>query len=167
MGLKLQRRVLKSALPRPLRFLATVLALYADEDGDNIYPSVSTLAADLGLHRTGVIRQLRDLREIGVLEVVRAGGGRHRVTRYRMAMERLPSRQENSSASATVTGDGRRSAGATVSVINGSAYATVWPRNSSASATPLPSTSTTNEELKPPRGHAALPEKQKMLRVRM
>ena len=109
MGLKLQKRVLGSALPRKVRFFATVLALYGDEEGTNIYPSIDTLARDMGVERDAVIRGRRALVDLGVLVVAKAGGGR-RTTRFRMDLAALDALASNRSAGATVsapTDDGR------------------------------------------------------------
>jgi biotin operon repressor len=93
MGLRLQHKVLRSALPRPLRFLACVLALFAHDNGTDLFPRVNTIAEALGTHRTQVLRGLRALRQLGVLVVERPGGGRHRSTRYRFVAAALPQAQ--------------------------------------------------------------------------
>lgn len=98
MALKLQHRVLASGLPHRLRLLTFVLALHAHEDGTHIYPSINTLARELGLARDAIIRQLKELRRLGVLVVERPGGGAC-TTHYRMVPDALA---QNGSVSATV-----------------------------------------------------------------
>jgi hypothetical protein len=112
MGLKLQRLVLGSALPARLRFLTTVLALYGDEDGGNIYPSIDRLAREIDVHRTGVMLKLKELRSLGVLVVERKGGGRRRPTLYRLVIDALPVAAENRRDDATVS-ERRNSSAAT------------------------------------------------------
>jgi Helix-turn-helix domain len=93
MGLRLQRHVLNSKLPRPLRFLALVLALVAhDRDPVNVFPRVETLAEYLGVDKRHVRRGLAALRALGVLVVVEQGGGRRHATRCRFNADALPTR---------------------------------------------------------------------------
>ena len=130
MGLKLQRRVLESGLPHRLRFLATLLALYGDEDGCNIFPSVRRIAAELDIHPTNVRRQLKALRGLGILIVERPGGGRKKSTRYRMNTAALVPR--NKSAGARDSEPVPLRAGATVS--DGSLAPTLQAAETSAEA---------------------------------
>ena len=85
--------VLSSHLERPLRFLATVLATYANAQGGSVFPSVATLAKDLACGERFVRQGLSRLRVLGVLQVeskmivgptgtLQPAGGRGRVTRY-------------------------------------------------------------------------------------
>ena len=89
MGLRLQRKVLRSALPADVRFAALVMALYADEDGGSIFPTIDTLAADMGVSRATVKRQRKKLCDLGVLVKARPGGGRHRSAHYKFLVDRL------------------------------------------------------------------------------
>ncbi len=91
MGLKLQRKVLASALPKDLRFLTTVLALYAEEDGREVRPSIDRLARELRVDRSTIIRKLNALKALGVLVVRRqGGGGAHQPTDYQLMADALP-----------------------------------------------------------------------------
>ena len=88
MGLRLQRAVLQSTIRPDLRFLAMVLALYADDDGTNIFPALKTLADNLGTTESSVKRKRRALVDAGVL--TKDGGGfRGRTARYRFNLARL------------------------------------------------------------------------------
>jgi hypothetical protein len=125
MGLRLYHRVRKSGLGLPvnatktrvgkcvqgprrdykLRLLALVVAVYAsDKDGGNVFPSVRTLAADTGLHRSQVVAALRQLRDLGVLRVERARG--RRTTRYAFVAAALPPWPPDASGAVTATSIG-------------------------------------------------------------
>ena len=61
------------------------LAWFADDAGENIWPSVQTLADRTGLSRRAVQQLLRKLEEAGAIQALGSRlGGRHRTTRYRM-----------------------------------------------------------------------------------
>jgi hypothetical protein len=63
------------------------LAWFANNDGENIWPSVSTLAHRTGLGRRGVQKILRELEQAGAIEAVGSRlGGRHRPTHYRLVL---------------------------------------------------------------------------------
>ncbi len=95
-------RVLEGALPGPLGFLAVVLALHGnDTTGGDIFVGIAALSRYLRVHRTHVISRLRELKQLGVLEVEAPGGGRHRTTLYRFVASRLPI--ANGSVEATVS----------------------------------------------------------------
>lgn len=84
-------RILKRIrMPKPLKFLALVLATYADEDGSRVRPGQDLLAADTGATDRTVRRQLDDLRDrYGLIEQLTRGGGRGRGRRtsvYRLTI---------------------------------------------------------------------------------
>ena len=69
------RRILNSDLVPRLKFLGITLALHGDAAGHNIYPSVRTLAAEVGWTRRAVQGGLRDLERLHVLRRMTAGRG--------------------------------------------------------------------------------------------
>ncbi len=82
----IQRAILRSRLPTRARHVAMVMALYADSDGTNIYPGVDRLRRDTWMSRATVMRAIAVLRDEGVLEVTRPGGGRGKPTIYRLVL---------------------------------------------------------------------------------
>jgi hypothetical protein len=85
-------KVWHSDLPADLKPLAATLADIGDDDGTSIFPSIAFIAWRLSRSRSAVDEGLRKLREIGVLEVVKQGGGWHTTTEYRLVEEKLPKR---------------------------------------------------------------------------
>jgi DNA-binding transcriptional MocR family regulator len=62
-----------------------VLALFGDNDGESIFPSVGRLAWMLGCSERTVQRNLTQLIDLGVIEVMNGrAGGRGRRTQYRI-----------------------------------------------------------------------------------
>lgn len=57
----------RASLPAHLKSTAMVLALHGDDDGDSIYPSLQTLVGLTSKSPESVRRDLRQLRELGVL----------------------------------------------------------------------------------------------------
>lgn len=94
MGLLLLHAVIASGLPTRLRLLALVLALHDQDDqsGRRICASWATLCAETGLGRDALKAQLRELRHIGVVEVIDAAGGRRMPTVYGFNTSALPPR---------------------------------------------------------------------------
>lgn len=61
------------------------MAWFADDVGENIWPSVQTLANRTGLSRKGVQKLLRELEQVGAIQALGSRlGGRGRTTRYRI-----------------------------------------------------------------------------------
>ena len=141
-------RVLESALPATLKPTAAALALFADETGHRIFPSVALLAWLLGLSTRVVQRQLSRLRGLGVLDAQTAlTGGRGHAVRYRMDVEALPSREpykrrryvhgfetQNHDASVTVT-DAETTTSAAERVTSAAERVTLMSQNPDASVT--------------------------------
>jgi len=61
------------------------LADHAHPDGTHAYPSVASLARMTRLSERAVQYALRELQQLGEIEVTRAGGGRGRTTEYRLS----------------------------------------------------------------------------------
>lgn len=71
------------------------LAWFADADGRNIFPSVSTIARRTGLTRRAVQKLLRELEAMGIIASVGSqGGGRGHSTRYEINMRKLQELKE-------------------------------------------------------------------------
>jgi len=86
-------RVLESALPPWLRPFATVLASFADDDGQKIFPSVKRVARMAGRSERQAARALRTLRAYGVIEPVGFAPRRSNaraVVQYRFHVGALP-----------------------------------------------------------------------------
>ena len=104
MSAKLAMRVFESALPPHLKVTAAVLALFATDEGERVFPSLRRLSWLVGKAHRHVRADVKDLRDRGVLVVLtpmrrheKTGahvpvGGRHATTRYRLDAEALPSR---------------------------------------------------------------------------
>jgi hypothetical protein len=115
MSAKLARRVLESGLSPALKPLLTAMALFGNEDGERIYPSVDRLAFMLGKTRRSIEKQLSKLRADHVLVPVdstaggRLPGGRGRSVMYFLDVNALPARppfQPRRTANNPVTRDG-------------------------------------------------------------
>ncbi|MBA0126305.1 hypothetical protein H0B56_12205 [Haloechinothrix sp. YIM 98757] len=63
-------------LPVRVKFLALILATYADPDGSRVRPGLDVLASVSGQSERSVKRSLAELRGLGLLTVARRGGGR-------------------------------------------------------------------------------------------
>jgi hypothetical protein len=88
---ELEKAVLRSALPTTIRFVALVMASYANADGTSIFPRVETLCSLTGLKRAAVMRSRAWLRRQRIL--VRTGfiaGRRGKISVYRLMAGRLP-----------------------------------------------------------------------------
>lgn len=85
-----ERLVRRTVMPMRVKFLAFVLASYADADGSNVRPGVERLSDITGLGTATVKRSLKALRvEYGLLDQVKRGGGRTgrgSVTLYRLTL---------------------------------------------------------------------------------
>lgn len=93
MSAKVARLVLNSALPARVKATAHVLATYADDAGDRIFPSLDRLAWDLDKSERQVRSDLTYLVEKGVLiPLSPRTGGAGITTRYRLDVAALPSR---------------------------------------------------------------------------
>ena len=67
MSSRLAMTVLESGLAPALKPAAVVMALFANDDGDRIYPSVERVAHLLGVTRRTAERLISHLRQVGVL----------------------------------------------------------------------------------------------------
>lgn len=67
------------------RLVLLALADHAHPDGTHAYPSVGSLARMTRLSVRAVQYALRELQELGEIEITRPGGGRGRTTEYRLS----------------------------------------------------------------------------------
>lgn len=93
--------VVDSALPPTCRHVLLTLSLHMNERGGSCFPSYDTLAAETGLNRATVIRQLKAAEDAGWLIVERSKG--RASNRYEAATPN--SRTAQPSPSATVAHD--------------------------------------------------------------
>lgn len=82
-------RVFYTDLPAHLRFTLLALADHANDDGDNVYPGQERLARKVGAAVRTVRDQVHELERLGYLVAV-GRQGQHGTTRYRIAVEKLP-----------------------------------------------------------------------------
>ena len=87
MSIKTMMWVWESDLPPIERLVALAYADHADQDGGNIYPSLSTVAKKVGMDRANIVRIRRRLIEKGVMVQTRATD--HRPTCFRMDQSAL------------------------------------------------------------------------------
>lgn len=88
MSVKQMTLVWELDLDPNLRLLLLALADHADDEGNNVYPSVEHLAWKVGYSGRQVRRNLQILRdEMKVLELVESGGGRGKSNRYRLHLD--------------------------------------------------------------------------------
>lgn len=93
MSVELMRQVFRRQFNPTHKLVALKLADCARDDGSSIFPSIITIATETGLSRRAVQGSMRTFRTMGLLKVVRGGGGRNLSTRYRMdiaVLERVP-----------------------------------------------------------------------------
>ena len=75
----------KALLPAPEKAVLKELAWFANDAGENTWPSVRYQAERTGFSRRGVQKILRRLEGKGAIEAIGSRlGGRHRTTRYRL-----------------------------------------------------------------------------------
>lgn len=92
MSSKLTGAVWELDLPRPEKYVLLALADHGKEDGSDVYPSLARIEWKTGYSRTQVRDIMRQLREKGILKLVRKGGnGRGDCDQYRMEVCKAPS----------------------------------------------------------------------------
>lgn len=84
--------VWQAEIPAMDKIVLLRLADFADADGRNVYPSVGRVARECGASERHVQMTLRKLVSIGILELIRAGGGRNRSAEYRIDLAALKGR---------------------------------------------------------------------------
>lgn len=74
-------------LRHPAKAVLKEMAWFADDEGQNIWPSVKTLAERTGLSRRAIQKFLRNLEESGAIRALGSRlGGRRKTTRYRIEL---------------------------------------------------------------------------------
>lgn len=68
-----ERLIRRLAIPAHLKYLALMVATYADLDGSRVFPGVKRLSLVMDKSPATVKRGLSDLREYGLLERVKQG----------------------------------------------------------------------------------------------
>lgn len=68
-----ERIIRRLEIPGSVKYLALMLATYADPDGSRVHPGVERLALVMGVTDRTVKRSLSSLRDFGLLEKVRHG----------------------------------------------------------------------------------------------
>lgn len=86
-------KVWQSDLDPELKPYAAALADIANDDGTSIYPTVEYVSWLIGVDRRTVQRAIGQLRDRGILVLVRPGGGRGNPSEYRLEEEALPARR--------------------------------------------------------------------------
>jgi DNA-binding MarR family transcriptional regulator len=77
----------EAELSTPQAAVLTVLILHRNNETELCFPSVTTIAKETHQTRRGVMKQLRRLDDLGVIEVERRRGARNR---YRLDLSKLP-----------------------------------------------------------------------------
>ena len=91
MSFRVADAVRNSALRPHLRFTALVLADFANDEGNSIYPRIETICRLTGKQRRAIQNNLGDLIEMGVLTVRGSRkGGSGKSTHYRLNVNALP-----------------------------------------------------------------------------
>lgn len=82
-----ERVIRRAVLPQAVRFLALILATYADQDGAHVRPGNVRLVAVTGMSLRTVVRHTATLRDLGLLEKLTNGGGpARRAADYRLTI---------------------------------------------------------------------------------
>lgn len=69
-----------------IKAVALAVATYADSDGSRVFPGLARIAVDLEIDYTTAKRAMAVLRDLGLLQLVRAGARRGRADEYRLAL---------------------------------------------------------------------------------
>lgn len=92
------------------RLVVLMLALMADQDGNNIRPSRADLAAQIGCHRDNMKRIFREILERGIVEQAEASNGSRWTYRFNpqwLALARPPDSADEAAPQGWLE-DGRR-----------------------------------------------------------
>lgn len=68
-----ERVVRSMEMPSGPKYLALMMATYADQDGSRVHPGVDLLARDMAVSEKTVDRSLKTLRELGLVTLVKKG----------------------------------------------------------------------------------------------
>ncbi|MGW5518491.1 helix-turn-helix domain-containing protein [Nocardia africana] len=80
-----ERIIRRLSIPSQQKFLALMLATYADPDGSRVHPGVERLARVMGVTDRTVKRSLAELRSLGLVELVKQGNRwAHKADEYRL-----------------------------------------------------------------------------------
>src|SRR5262245_21813588 len=85
---KVMGQVWDLALPHNKLLVLLAMADHADHLGNNVRPSIDLIAWKTRYEERQVRRISRSLEVDGLLEVIKAGGGRKRATEYRIRLEK-------------------------------------------------------------------------------
>lgn len=107
LSIKVMTKVWDMSLPPVAKLLLLKLADYGDDEGCNVFPSITTLADKTGISRRTVQRTLRVLEEQNLLEV-ETPATRYAPTRYRINIWNL-----RGDTVTPLRGDKRRAPGVT------------------------------------------------------
>ena len=88
MSIKVMAQVWESNLPSEQKYVLLKMADHADDEGYRVFPSVKLVAHLTGVSERTVQRRLRELTEMGVLEVMREAS-HHHPTEYRIRGDKL------------------------------------------------------------------------------
>ncbi|MCW1249642.1 helix-turn-helix domain-containing protein [Acaricomes phytoseiuli] len=101
-------------LPPAARLVLLTMANYADQDGDNVFPSLSTLVEDTGLSKNTVKSHIRKIQDAGLIVESDPAVAQAKITRsdrvpnvYRLGMSRgsaIDTREGNGGQSLTFRG---------------------------------------------------------------
>lgn len=81
---KIAGKVWKMDLPRPKKFVLLAMADFANGNGSSVKPSIKTIAAQTGYSERHVARIINDLRNDGLLHLVKSGRAEGRPSEYRI-----------------------------------------------------------------------------------
>lgn len=141
--------------PTRRKFLMVVLATYADGDGMNCFPSVDTLASDVGTDRRAVQRDLRELEKNGYIACVVDEKGRGKTKGYLLKIQAGKGRQmplDMGGINTTIYKDVK---GGKTAPPEDSKRAVKQPVKGGKTTSPIRSTSITSKNLKPLQGENA------------
>lgn len=88
MSIRMMTQVWGSNLAPEHKYVLLKMADHADDSGLHVFPSVHTIALHTGLSERTVQRRLRELRDMGLIEISRAAQGQ-RPTEYTIRGDRL------------------------------------------------------------------------------
>jgi hypothetical protein len=91
-SIRLRVEIEESTLPHREKAVLGMLADFGNDEGQGVRPCLETVARRTSLSLSTVRRTARRLEQIGLLVCLRAGGGRHRPTLYRIDLKVLRSR---------------------------------------------------------------------------
>ena len=84
---------IEKSIPATVKFVLVVLAVHADPDSQEAWPSIALLAKETGLSRSTVTASLAYLRRSGLVKQIKRGSKQNGSSKYRLEVPKRKKRQ--------------------------------------------------------------------------